>query len=72
MVLASTAEPEVDAYVENHLTIFLVRPVSTRCKKWLDENVSKDSHHFGSALVVEHRYITDLVVGMASDGLVLR
>lgn len=63
---------EVDAFVENHGSIFLVRPVSSFAAEWLRENVSEESTRFGNALVVEHRYVGDLAEGMKSDGLVLR
>jgi hypothetical protein len=67
-------EPEttVDAHIENHGTIFLVRPVSSMACDWITANVSEDSQYFGSALVVEHRYIGDLFRGMVDAGLVVR
>jgi hypothetical protein len=60
---------EVDAFVENHGTLFLVRPVSSFAREWIHENASEESTWFGNALVVEHRYIGDFVAGMKSDGL---
>lgn len=62
----------VDAFVENHGTIFLVRSVSSFAEEWIRENVSEDSQYFGNALVVEHRYIGDLIEGMRSDGLTVQ
>jgi len=62
----------VDALVENHGSIFLVRPVSSAAQNWLDENVSDDAQYFGNALAVEHRYISDLVEGMKLDGLAVQ
>jgi hypothetical protein len=62
----------VDAFVENHFSIFLVRPVSSAATEWLRENVAEDSQWFGGALVVEHRYISDLVEGMKLHGLAVR
>jgi hypothetical protein len=60
---------QVDVEVENHGTIFLVRPLTETARDWLDENVSDDAQYFGGALVVEHRYIEDLVEGMLGDDL---
>ena len=60
---------QVDAEVENHGTIFLVRPLTEAARDWLAENVSNESQWFGAALVVEHRYAADLVDGMIGDGL---
>jgi hypothetical protein len=59
----------VDAQVENHGTLFLVRPLTEAASDWLDDNVSDDAQYFGGALVVEHRYIAGLVEGMLGDGL---
>lgn len=59
-----------DARVENHGTIFLVRPLTPLAESWLDSHVDQeDAQHFGNALVVEHRYVQDLVAGMQADGL---
>ena len=70
---SAAAEPQaqVDVYVENHGSIFLVRPVSNSACDWLTENVQDDAQYFGSALVCEHRYISDLVEGMREAGLVV-
>lgn len=68
----SPAPEQVDAYVEHHGNLFLVRPVSSAAFDWLRENVAEDAQHFGNALVVEPRYITDLVRGMVDAGLVLQ
>ena len=65
-------QPHIDAYIENHGSIFLVRPVSSAACDWITENVSEDSQYFGTALVVEHHYIGDLFRGMVDAGLVVR
>ena len=61
-----------DVQVENHGTIFLVRALSTFAANWIEEHVSDDGQFFGGALLVEHRYIADLVAGMREAGLVVR
>lgn len=60
-------ETRIDATVENHGTIFLVRPETSTAREWLDENT--DGEWFGGALVVEHSFVLDLVQGMLDDGL---
>jgi len=71
---SAAAEPQVqvDVYVENHGSIFLVRPVSNSACDWLTENVSEESQYFGNALVVEHRYIEALIHGLQEAGLIVR
>lgn len=70
----SNRQPEVDFAVENHFSIFIVRPVSDAAKDWVEENVGRDSgfHPDYPTLVVEHRYVSDLVHGILGDGLSVR
>lgn len=60
-----------DISVENHFSILLVRPLSSAAEAWIEENVSGESRFFAGALVVEPRYVVDLVEGMLSDGLLV-
>jgi len=58
-----------DFTVENHGTIFLVRPLTAEARAWLDSNVVAEPYQwFGPALAVEHRYIENLVEGMTAEG----
>jgi len=52
--------------VENHGTIVLVRPLTGDCRNWLH----KVTHGtwFGGALVVEHRFVENLVHGLVEEG----
>lgn len=58
-----------DLYVQNEGSIFLLRGVSDAGKTWLDDNIGDDAQTFGGAVVVEHRYIADIVAGAIDDGL---
>lgn len=60
-----------DIRIENHFSLFLVCPLSGPARRWLEENVQPDALWFGGALVVEPRYLPDLVKGMTADGLSL-
>lgn len=62
---------KADAAVQNHGSIFLVEPLTPAAEEWLEDNVAGETQHWGSALVVEHRYINDLVAGMQQSGLVV-
>lgn len=59
----------MDAFVENHGTVALVRPVSDLARGWIEDNVGDDAQFFGGALAVEPRYVEELVEGMLADGL---
>lgn len=69
---AKTAEVTIDAMVENHGSLFLVRLLTSNAKDWINEHVSEEAQFFGWALVVEPRYIEDLIESMQGDGLVVR
>ncbi len=58
-----------DVQIENHGSVFLVRPLTNAATAWLDENIDCEAQYFGGALVVEHRYIADIAEGMRADGL---
>lgn len=59
----------VDVKVENHGSIFLFQPLSEAAREWIGEHVPEDATWFGGALVVEHRYASDLAQGMVDDDL---
>ena len=71
--IASGSSPtQPDFIVENHGTIFLLQPLSPAANSWIEENLPEDRLTFGGAVVVEHRYIADIVRGAQIDGLVIR
>jgi hypothetical protein len=63
--------PRPDAEVRNEGTIFLVTPRTEAAEDWIEEHTPPDTTWFGPSLVVEHRYVEDLVEGMRADGLVV-
>jgi hypothetical protein len=58
----------VDFTVENHGTIFLLRPNTAAARQWIEDHIPDDAQKFGGAVVVEHRYIADIVQGIVNDG----
>lgn len=58
----------VDVVVENHFSLYLVRPLTEEAEGWIEDNVG-EHQSFGGAVVVEPRYVNDIVTGMLSDGL---
>jgi hypothetical protein len=57
---------KMDARVEGHGSVVLVRPLTDDACAWLKENT--DGTWFGGALAVEPRYACDLVAGMREAG----
>jgi hypothetical protein len=60
-----------DFTILNSGSVFLFIPLSDGANAWLDEHCSPDGEHtyFGPNLVVEPRYIGDLVNYAIADGL---
>jgi hypothetical protein len=60
-----------DLLFENHFSLFLIRPVSTEGKNWLDEKVgNSETLTFGGATVCEPRYVEAIYRGAVEAGLV--
>jgi hypothetical protein len=58
---------KVDFTVENHGSICLIRPHNPAVTAWFDEHVG-DYQTCGSAVVVEPRYVSDIVSGLEAAG----
>jgi hypothetical protein len=69
---ASGSSPQSDFLVENHGTVFLLRPLTPAANAWVKENLPENHLTFGHAIAVEHRFIVDVVRGAQNDGLVVR
>jgi hypothetical protein len=67
--------PTVDFELENHGSLFLLRPLTTLAREWMNEYLPVDhpeTQFFAAAIVVEPRYVGPIVEGIVGDGLVLR
>ena len=67
--MENTGSAFADFIVENHFTIFLLRPLTPAAESWVEEFLPEDRMTFGSAVVIESRYIADIVHGIQNDGL---
>jgi len=68
-VASGNSPTQPDFFVENHGTVFLLRPLTPAANSWVKENLPEDHLTFGNSTVVEHRYIYDIVRGAQADGL---
>jgi hypothetical protein len=66
--------PSPDFVVENHGSIFLLRPLTDAARNWLEEHIGQDNGYqpYFPTVVIDHSYISDIVVGIQNDGLVCR
>ena len=49
-------------------TVFLLEPEDDTEREWLDFNIGDDAMTWGDRIVVEHRYINDILAGLQGDG----
>ena len=72
--VSAVAAPSTDFLLENHGSIFLLRPQTTSARLWVDENIGHYNGYqpYYPTVVVEHRYIANIVEGIENDGLAVR
>src|SRR5215831_9029951 len=61
-----------DVHVVNHHTIVLFQLNTPEASAWVEENVCGEAQFFGTALVVEPRYVANLIAGMRESRLEVR
>ena len=66
---------ELDSKLENHGSLFLLRPLNSAAKDWMNEYLPMDNpetQFWSNAIVIEPRYVAPIVDGIIGDGLVLQ
>lgn len=64
-----TSPPKPDFELSDHGMLFLLRPLTQAAHTWVEEHIPDDTTWFADAIVVEHRYIGDIVRGAREAGL---
>ena len=67
----SSSKTPPDFVVENHGSIFLLKPLTLLATSRVEEHIGEDNgfQPYYPPVVVEHRYVADIVEGIRSDGL---
>ena len=54
-------------------SIFLLTPLSESARDWIEQNIGKDNgfQPWWPTVVIEHRYVADILEGIRSDGMVI-
>jgi len=60
---------EADFTLSDQGSIFILTPIGEAGTDWLAENIGDDAMYLGTGLVIEHRYVSDIVEGIQNDGL---
>jgi hypothetical protein len=63
------ARAKTDFRVVHHGTLYLLYPNTLRAKQWVKENLSQDHMQYAGVVVVEYRYISDILDGIQADDL---
>lgn len=52
-------------------TIVLLRPVTPAAHTWVEENIGRENGYqpYWPTIVIEHRYVENIVTGIRDDGL---
>jgi hypothetical protein len=67
-----SSPPKFDLLVHGGGTVYLLRLVRQVRQRWIADHISADAVQFAGAVVIEHRYIGDIVAGATADGLGLK
>ncbi len=65
---------QCDFVVENYGSIFLLKPQTGPAISWIAEHIGQENGYqpYFPTVVVEHRYIADIVEGIQNDGLAVQ
>lgn len=61
-----------DFEVSNHGTIVIFTPLTPVARDWVAKFLPEDAQCWAGGVVIEHRYISDVVIGAQRDGLMVR
>jgi hypothetical protein len=73
--IQKSSRTELDFQLENHGSLFLLRPLNSTARDWMGDHLPMDNpeaQFWGDAIVIEPRYVAPIVDGIIGDGLVLR
>ena len=64
----------LDFVLENHGSICLLKPLTPSATAWIEEHIGQDNgfQPYFPTVVVEPRYIADIVKGIQHDGLAVQ
>lgn len=71
-VKARASAKRADIHVENHGSLFLLHMETNAAREWIADNVSSEYQVWCGAIVVEPRYVQDIVAGAREAGLEVR
>jgi hypothetical protein len=67
----STQSIGADFICSGYGSLYLLRPITDNARFWIDAHLDPDRQTFGDSVVVEHRYIWNILIAIQDDGLVV-
>lgn len=61
--------PSADFAFSDHGSICVLTAVSPEGSQWVRENIPADAQRWAGGIVIEPRYVGDILDGIANDGL---
>jgi hypothetical protein len=68
-VLNGNARAQADFELLDEGSIWLLRPMTEAAREWVANSISQDSTEWCGGIVVEPRYIRDILDGIDDEGL---
>ena len=59
----------IDVEVTGAGTVYAMNPLTEAAQRWLEDNIGSDAVYLHGALMVEWRYLEEIIDGMLDDGL---
>jgi hypothetical protein len=63
---------DADFLLQNEGTIAVLFPLTTVGAAWIDEHLPADAIVWTGGVVIEHRFVGPIVLGIVDDGLEVR
>ncbi len=57
-----------DFMLQNSGSISVLTPLTQQAAKWIDDHIDPNAQSWGGGVVIEHRYVDDIVDGIERDG----
>ena len=60
-----------DLHLDNHGTISVLYPATPAADSWVEDHLPAAAIFWGTGVVIEHRFVRDIVVGIVEAGLAI-
>ncbi len=50
-------------------SLYLLRPLNDNARVWIDTHIDPEHQTFGDSVVIEHRYVWNILLALQDDGL---